>query len=126
MELLQLSAKGLYCPLGDFYIDPWGKVDTAVITHGHGDHARPGMKHYICVRDCEPILRKRIGDDLSLKTHDYGEKFTLGEVEVSFHPAGHILGSSQVRIEYQGLVWVFTGDFKRDEDLTCRPFEVVP
>lgn len=125
MEILQLTSKGLYCALGDFYIDPWGKVETAVITHGHGDHARWGMDHYISVKESEAILRKRLGD-VKLTTFTYGEIFRMGEVEVSFHPAGHILGSSQVRIQYQNEVWVFTGDFKRDEDATCAPFEVVP
>ncbi|HXH30902.1 MAG TPA: ligase-associated DNA damage response exonuclease [Bacteriovoracaceae bacterium] len=124
MELLELSDKGLFCKLGDFYIDPWGKVENAVITHAHGDHARYGMQNYITVAECEHILRKRI-TDAAVTTYSYGEVFKMGEVEVSFHPAGHILGSSQVRIEYQGEVWVFTGDFKRDRDLTCRPFEVV-
>jgi putative mRNA 3-end processing factor len=125
MELLKLTKKGLYCELGDFYIDPWDKVDTAIITHAHGDHARWGMKNYITVDENEFILRKRISD-AQIKIYPYREKFKLGDVTVSFHPAGHILGSSQVRIEYNDWVWVFTGDFKRDEDLTCPPFEVVP
>lgn len=125
MELLQLTSRGLYCPLGNFYIDPWESVETALITHAHGDHARWGMGHYISVPESEQILRKRLGE-IHLTTHPYGEKFKLGDVEVSFHPAGHILGSSQIRIEYQNEVWVFTGDFKRDADPTCPPFEVVP
>lgn len=125
MELLKLTKQGLYCAPGDFYIDPWGKVDTAILTHGHGDHARSGMKNYIAVHESEHILRKRLGA-VELKTYAYGEVFQLGEVTVSLHPAGHILGSAQVRIEYQNEVWVFTGDFKRDLDLTCEPFEVIP
>lgn len=125
MELLSLTSKGLYCALGDFYIDPWEKVQTAVITHGHGDHAHWGMGHYIAVKESEHILRKRIGD-AKITTYRYGEVFHMGDVDVSFHPAGHILGSSQVRIQYNDEVWVFTGDFKRDLDLTCTPFEVVP
>jgi putative mRNA 3-end processing factor len=125
MEILSLTDKGLYCALGDFYIDPWKKVNTALITHGHGDHAHWGMEHYIAVHESEHILKKRI-PGLSLTTYSYGEIFKMGEVEVSFHPAGHILGSSQVRIQYKDAVWVFTGDFKRDLDLTCAPFEVVP
>lgn len=126
MEILQLTTKGLYCSLGDFYIDPWGKVDKAVITHGHGDHARWGMGEYISVQEAFHILKKRLGEEAKITTYSYGEVFRMGEVDVSFHPAGHILGSSQVRIQYQDEVWVFTGDFKRDEDLTCAPFEVVP
>lgn len=125
MELLSLTNKGLYCALGDFYIDPWEKVQTAVITHGHGDHAHWGMGEYIAVKESEHILRKRIGD-AKTTLHAYGEVFRMGEVDVSFHPAGHILGSSQVRIQYKDEIWVFTGDFKRDLDLTCKPFEVVP
>lgn len=125
MELLQLTDKGLYCALGDFYIDPWKQVSRAIITHAHGDHAHWGMGEYIAVHESEHILRKRIGD-VKITTFAYSEVFLMGEVEVSFHPAGHILGSSQVRIQYQDEVWVFTGDFKRDLDLTCAPFEVVP
>lgn len=126
MELLELSPKGLYCALGDFYIDPWKKVEKAIITHGHGDHAHWGMDEYIATSTAEHILHKRLGADIKLTTYPYGEVFRMGEVDVSFHPAGHILGSSQVRIQYKDEVWVFTGDFKRDEDLTCEPFQVVP
>lgn len=125
MELLSLTDKGLYCALGDFYIDPWKEVDRAIITHGHGDHAHTGMKEYITVDEGEFIVRKRI-PNANLKTFPYRKPFRMGEVDVSFHPAGHILGSSQVRIQYKDEVWVFTGDFKRDLDLTCEPFEVVP
>ena len=125
MELLALTPKGLYCALGDFYIDPWKEVETAIITHAHGDHARAGMKQYVSATENKFILEKRI-PGLDLTTYNYGEQFVMGKVLVSFHPAGHILGSSQVRIQYQDEVWVFTGDFKRDFDPTCRPFEVVP
>jgi putative mRNA 3-end processing factor len=126
MELLQLTPRGLFCSVGNFYIDPWEKVELALITHGHGDHAHGGMDHYIASSASRFILHKRLGHDISLKTYEYGEVFYLGGVKVSLHPAGHILGSSQVRLEYQNEVWVFTGDFKRDQDLTCEPFEVVP
>lgn len=125
MELLSLTDKGLYCALGDFYIDPWKEVEKAIITHGHGDHAHWGMKEYITVNEGEFILRKRI-PNANLKTFPYRQTFRMGDVDVSFHPAGHILGSSQVRIQYKDETWVFTGDFKRDLDLTCEPFEVVP
>jgi putative mRNA 3-end processing factor len=125
MELLSLSSKGLYCAPGNFYIDPWSKVETALITHAHGDHARWGMGHYICAEDGQHILLKRI-PDAKLKTYQYGETFWMNDVKVSFHPAGHILGSAQIRLEWKGEVWVFTGDFKRDADLTCRPFEIIP
>lgn len=125
MELLTLTNKGLYCALGDFYIDPWREVETAIITHGHGDHAHRGMQKYITVTENQFILRKRIPEG-EITTYSYGEVFSMGDVTVSFHPAGHILGSSQVRLQYQDEVWVFTGDFKRDADLTCAPFEVIP
>lgn len=126
MEILELKDSGLTCSLGGFTIDPFRPVKKALITHGHGDHARGGSGEYFAVRSAEPILRKRLGHDIQLTTFDYGEVFRMGDVDVSFHPAGHILGSAQVRIEYQGEVWVFTGDFKRDPDPTCPPFEVVP
>jgi len=126
MEILTLTKKGLYCELGDFYIDPWAAVDLAIITHAHADHARRGMGNYISTISSIPILKKRLGSEIKLVSYDYGEVFQLGEVEVSLHPAGHILGSAQVRIQHKEEVWVFTGDFKRNEDSTCEPFEVVP
>ena len=122
---MQLTKKGLYCSLGNFHIDPWGAVDTAVITHAHSDHAHGGMGRYLSTKDALPILKKRLGN-AAIESYPYGEKFKMGEVLVSFHPAGHILGSAQVRIEYQDEVWVFTGDFKREADPTCKNFEVVP
>lgn len=124
-QLVELTDKGLFCALGGFYIDPWRPVETAVITHAHGDHARIGSQTYHSHLSGEWVLRKRLGE-MTLIGHDYGEVFRLGAVDVSLHPAGHVLGSSQVRIEYQGLVWVVTGDYKRDPDKTCLPFQVVP
>ena len=124
--MLKLTAKGLYCAAGDFYIDPSRAVDRAVITHAHSDHARRGSKEYFCVSSGEGLLRARIGQNISVRTFVYGEKFQIGGVTVSFHPAGHILGSSQVRIEHFGEVWVASGDYKRDPDPTCEAFEVVP
>ncbi|HSG88733.1 MAG TPA: ligase-associated DNA damage response exonuclease [Pseudomonadales bacterium] len=125
-DLLKLDAYGLYCPAGDFYVDPWRRVERAVITHGHGDHARPGMGHYWTERSGVPILRKRLGMYAPLDGVEYGERMRFGDVTVSLHSAGHILGSAQVRIEHDGQVWVVSGDFKRDADPTCAPFEVVP
>lgn len=122
--LLRVTDRGLYCARGDFYIDPWKPVERAVITHGHADHARPGSAHYFSAETGVGILRHRLaGPDLT--THDYGQRFRLGEVSVSFHPAGHVLGSAQVRVESDGEVWVASGDYKRTEDPTCTPFEVV-
>lgn len=116
---------GLYCPVGDFHIDPWRPVPRAVITHGHGDHARAGMGCYYVVDAGLPILQWRLGDQ-DYRVHPHGEYFRIGGATVSFHPAGHVLGSTQVRIEAGGDTWVLSGDFKRDPDPTCLPFEVVP
>jgi putative mRNA 3-end processing factor len=120
-----LRPEGLYCPAGDFHIDPWRPVPRAVITHGHGDHARMGNGEYHTTRIGLPILRWRLGDQ-HYHAHEYGEAFTLGRARVSLHPAGHVLGSAQVRIEADGEVWVASGDYKRQHDPTCAPFEVVP
>lgn len=125
--LIKMTPYGLYCPQGRFYIDPVrGPVERAIITHGHADHARNVAETYFSTFGSSPILQKRLSNDISLRTVSYGEPFTLGETTVSLHPAGHILGSAQVRVEHQGEVWVVTGDFKRDHDPTCQPFEVVP
>lgn len=119
------TAAGLYCPSGDFYIDPWAPVPRAVITHAHGDHARPGSAAYLCAYACAPLLRRRLGSDAIIEPQPYGTSITLGTTRVSFHPAGHILGSAQIRVEGRQGVWVVTGDFKRAVDPTCAPFEVV-
>ncbi|WP_066411852.1 ligase-associated DNA damage response exonuclease [Bordetella ansorpii] len=124
-DLVQLRPEGLYCPAGQFYIDPWRPVETAVITHGHGDHARSGMGRYHTSAEGLPILQWRLGEQ-DYRVHAYGEAFTLGEARVSLHPAGHVLGSAQIRIEAEGRVWVVSGDYKRQPDPTCSPFEVVP
>ena len=123
--MIVTTENGLYCPAGDFYIDPWRAVDTAVITHAHSDHARYGSKKYICAKQSEGILRYRLGEDFTADTMAYGEVVKLGDVEVSLHPAGHILGSAQVRVSYQGEVWVASGDYKREPDSTCAPFEPI-
>jgi putative mRNA 3-end processing factor len=121
-----LRPEGLYCPAGDFYIDPWRPVEHAVLTHGHSDHARPGSAQYQAVDIGAGILRQRLGADMPLRTRAYGERWQMQAATVSLHPAGHILGSAQVRIEVAGKVTVVTGDYKRDVDPTCAPFEVVP
>jgi putative mRNA 3-end processing factor len=118
------TAAGLYCPVGDFHIDPWRPVPTAVITHGHGDHARFGHDRYYAARPGLGILRKRLGE-VRVDGLDYGEPVRLGRATVSLHPAGHVLGSAQVRIAADGTTWVVSGDYKRDPDPTCAPFEVV-
>jgi len=122
-DLVLSRPEGLYCPAGDFHIDPWRPVPRAVITHGHGDHARPGMGEYHAAAPGVPILQWRLGQQI-YHPHDYGEGFRLGDAKVSLHPAGHVLGSAQVRIEVDGEVWVVSGDYKRQPDPTCAPFEV--
>lgn len=124
-DLVVMRPEGLYCPAGDFYIDPWRPVQRAVITHGHGDHARAGMGRYDCLIDCLPILHWRLGEQ-EYHAHAPGQSFELGRARVSLHPAGHVLGSAQVRIEAEGQVWVASGDYKRQPDPTCAPFEPVP
>ncbi|HET6424846.1 MAG TPA: ligase-associated DNA damage response exonuclease [Planctomycetaceae bacterium] len=123
--LVTLTEAGLYCPQGDFYIDPWHPVPRAVITHGHGDHLRSGCQRYVTAREGLPILHARIGTEAAISTAEYGESLDCNGVRVSLHPAGHILGAAQVRIEHRGEVWVVTGDYKVADDPTCTPFECV-
>jgi putative mRNA 3-end processing factor len=108
--LVVVTANGLYCPPGDFYIDPWQPVPTAVITHGHGDHLRHGSARCILARPGAGIARQRLGGDRELTPIEYRERISLGSTTLSLHPAGHILGSAQVRIEHAGRVWVVSGD----------------
>ncbi len=124
--MLTMTKQGLFCRAGDFYIDPSRGVDHAVITHAHSDHARRGSRQYYCVRSGEALLRARIGQNIPVKTFAFAEPFEINGVKISLHPAGHILGSSQVRLEYAGEVWVASGDYKRDRDPTCEPFEPIP
>jgi putative mRNA 3-end processing factor len=126
MSLITVDERGLHCPAGGFHIDPWGPAELAVVTHGHADHARRGSRRYICSAPSRPILRRRLGPEARLEPVEFGRPIRLSETTVSLHPAGHVLGSAQVRVEHAGEVWVVTGDFKRDTDPTCRPFEVVP
>ena len=126
MAIIELTDSGLYCAAGDFYIDPWRPVARAVITHAHADHARFGSGQYFAEQCGVPVLRHRLGEGIQCHALAYGESLELGRARISLHPAGHILGSAQVRVEVDGEVWVVTGDFKRDDDPTCAPFEVVP
>ena len=125
MDLIVARPEGLYCPPGDFYIDPWRSVESAVITHGHSDHARVGHARYLAQHNSAGILRSRLGD-IKLQTLPYGEAVLHNGVRVSLHPAGHVLGSAQVRVEFKGEVWVASGDYKLENDGTCEPFEPVP
>jgi putative mRNA 3-end processing factor len=122
--MLELTQSGLYCPAGDFYVDPWAGVRRAVITHGHGDHARWGSRAYLAATLSRGILARRL-PGAKVETLDYGEAQRVGDATVSFHPAGHILGSAQVRIEVGGRVAVVSGDYKTTSDPTCAGFEPV-
>jgi putative mRNA 3-end processing factor len=123
VALLQVTDRGLTCEAGGFSVDPWQPVERAVITHAHGDHARPGSRRYLCAARGVAVLRRRLGEDADIEGLPWGEPRTLGDVTVSFHPAGHVLGSAQVRIECRGEVWGISGDYKRQPDPTCEPFE---
>ncbi len=122
---LELTESGLYCPAGNFYVDPWRPVDRAVITHAHSDHACPGSRAYLTAAPGEPLLRMRIGGLAPIETAPYGQSISIGGAKVSLHPAGHILGSAQVRIEVAGETTVVSGDYKLGADSTCTPFEPV-
>ncbi|MBO6575906.1 MAG: ligase-associated DNA damage response exonuclease [Rhodothermales bacterium] len=122
-ELLTISPAGLYCEAGDFHIDPWKPVARAVITHGHSDHARPGSAAYLTAERGVAIVEARTGG--AVEGIAYGESQRMGNVTLSLHPAGHILGSAVVRVERDGEVWVVTGDYKADPDPTCAQFEPV-
>lgn len=124
--MLIMTPQGLYCPAGDFYIDPSSGVDHAVITHAHSDHARGSSKQYYCTKESVSLLKVRLGDNICVAGHAYRENFRIRDVEISFYPAGHILGSAQVRLDINGQIWVASGDYKRDIDPTCAPFEPVP
>ena len=121
--MLVETTDGLFCPAGGFHVDPWNGVPRALITHAHGDHARPGSASYLCANPCAPLLRHRFTSDAVIESIPYGHRLTLGNVIVSFHPAGHVLGSAQIRIEGPEGVWVIGGDYKRAFDPTCAPFE---
>ncbi|MFP9116936.1 ligase-associated DNA damage response exonuclease [Flavobacterium sp. RNTU_13] len=122
--LLAFNDKGIYCAQADVYLDPWRAVPKAIITHGHSDHARWGHGSYITHHQNVPIIQHRLGD-IIVTGKNWGETFTINGVTFSFHPAGHIIGSAQVRVEYKGEVWVFTGDYKTEDDGISTPYEVV-
>lgn len=124
-DLLRTTDRGLYCEAGDFHIDPWMPVDRAIITHAHGDHARFGSSSYACAAECERVLRTRLGADQNIIGFPWNDGPTMNGVEVTFHPAGHILGSAQVRVRHRGETWVVSGDYKTEPDPTCTPFEPI-
>jgi putative mRNA 3-end processing factor len=125
-DLITVTDQGLYCARGGFHIDPWGAVDRALITHAHGDHARRGSRRYHAAAPGHGLLTRRLGEDARIEAHPFGEPLSFGDVSVSFHPAGHVLGSAQIRVEAEGEVWVVSGDYKRDLDPSCEAFELVP
>ncbi|MEL7271277.1 MAG: ligase-associated DNA damage response exonuclease [Bacteroidota bacterium] len=124
IPLLQFTNKGIYCAQADVYLDPWRPVDKAIISHGHADHSRWGHKKYITHHRNVPIVKHRLGE-VVIAGKEWGETFTIKGVKFSFHPAGHIVGSSQIRVEHQGEVWVFTGDYKIEDDGLTTPYENV-
>ena len=124
-SLIERTPEGLYCRAAKAWVDPWRPVPRALITHAHADHARPGCGEYWAVASSEGVLRQRLGKDITLHPVAYGEEHWLGQCKVSFHSAGHVLGSAQIRLESEGEVWVVSGDYKRDDDPSCEPFEPV-
>ena len=124
-SLLKFTPSSIYCPAADIHIDPWKPVERAIITHAHSDHAKFGCKHYLAHKDSESILRLRLGEDISLQTVEYGEEFNINGVRFSLHPAGHILGSAQVKVEHKNDIWVASGDYKLQDDGFSTPFEPI-
>ncbi len=121
---LTFTPNGIYCPAGDFYIDPWRPVPRALITHGHADHARFGHRSYLSTEMAAPVIKHRLGDIL-IETVSYGVTVLVGSAKVSFHPAGHVPGSAQIRVEVGGEVWVVSGDYKTEYDGLSDAFEPV-
>ncbi len=125
-RLIEPTEQGLYCKAGDFYIDPWRPVERAVVTHAHSDHAASGCRHYLTSSDGAGVLRQRIDEDAAIQPLAYDTPLTIGDITLSLHPAGHILGSAQIRIEHEGETWVVSGDYKTEPDTTCAPYAPVP
>jgi putative mRNA 3-end processing factor len=124
-DILIVTDDGLYCPAGGFHIDPWRPVERAVVTHAHSDHARWGSRKYLAPELGVRLLRTRLGSDIDVLGIPWLQPIRIGDAVVSFHPAGHILGSAQIRVEAAGEAWVVSGDYKTESDATCTPFEPV-
>jgi putative mRNA 3-end processing factor len=127
-DLLCATDKGIYCPAGDFFIDPTRPVPRALITHGHSDHARRGHGAVLATRETLKIMAERYGDDFAGSTQEAAlrEPIEIGGATATFHPAGHVLGSAQIAVEKGGMRIVASGDYKRRPDPTCLSFEPVP
>lgn len=125
MTLINFTNKGIYCKQGDFYVDPWKPVKLAVTTHGHSDHVKWGNAAYLCHELTKPILHQRLGTDLNIQTLPYGKTLSINQVKVSLFPAGHVIGSAQVRLEYKGEVCVISGDYKLEYDGISTAFEPI-
>ena len=125
MNLLEFTEKGIYCEKADIFIDAWQPVDKVIVTHGHSDHARWGSKYYLCHTDSESIIRWRLGDDNTIESIGYNQPLMINGVKFSFHPAGHIIGSAQIKVECQGEIWVVSGDYKLENDGLATPFEPI-
>ena len=124
MPLLTFTDRGIYCEQADVYIDPWKPVGRALLTHGHADHSRWGSKYYLTTRTAAPVIKYRLGD-INIETVEYGEVKTINGVKFSYHPAGHIIGSAQIRVEYKGEIWVASGDYKLEDDGLSEAYEPV-
>ena len=125
MSLLEFTGKGIYCPVADVYLDPWKPVQKAMITHGHSDHASWGHGSYLCTTSAAPVIKHRLNLSGNIQTIEYNKTIFVNGVEFSFHPAGHIPGSAQIRVAHQGEVWVFSGYYKLENDGVSEPFESV-
>lgn len=125
MSLLAFTDRGIYCPQADVYIDPWKSVDYALTTHAHSDHSRRGSKRYLATSLTKPIMQHRLGSNQQIQSIEYGETINIRGVKISFHPAGHIIGSAQIRLEYKGEIWVVSGDYKVEDDGLSGAFEPV-
>jgi putative mRNA 3-end processing factor len=127
-DLLTLTPQGLYCPAGGFHVDPMRPVPRALVTHGHSDHARAGHGAVMATAETLGIMRVRYGEDFAGTTQvaELGEVMKVGDITVTFVPAGHVLGSAQIVIEQGACRLVVSGDYKRARDPTCLPFQPVP
>ena len=123
--LIKYTSSGLYCEIADAWIDPIKPVKRALITHAHMDHFTFGCDEYISTYETAVIIKERIGKEINIKTYDYEKEFKINGIKISFHPSGHILGSSQIKFSFAEEIWLITGDFKRQKDETCKGYQIV-